>query len=67
MVIDSNLSALRQYDAKLQKDSDDYEQMIDELSEALGEQLQELYEIHEKIVKKYGFDQKFIDTVKELL
>ena len=60
-------SDLRKYYEKQEEEIKDREAMIEEITDAIGVELQDLFDKHEQIVKKYGFEQKFSDTVKELL
>jgi len=65
--VDGNLAALNKYLTEQDKEESAYEAMIDELNEEIGVLLMEAHERHEAIVKKYGFEQKFTDTIGEIL
>jgi len=44
----------------------EYEEMMEELEDKLGVKVQECIEEHDTIVRKYGFDDTFIEFVEEL-
>jgi len=48
------------------KEAKEYSEMLDELDNAIGVKTLELIEEHDKIVKKYGFEESFIEFVKGL-
>ncbi len=65
---DGNVESLNRYMKQQDENEIAYEAMMDELSEALTDKFEELREEHNKICKKYGWeDTKFIDTVSELI
>lgn len=48
------------------KNTDDYERMMEELKVALEVDLHLLVSEHDRIVEKYGFEQDFCKTAMEL-
>jgi len=66
-MLDGNLEALRVHEAQIEENEKRYEEMMKEIEDVVGVELQELYEATSKIITSHGFDVNVQDIWKEFL